>query len=152
MSDYLKNNPETIATACDHGGLDLKNHLTDHLKSLGFGILDLGTNTGDSVDYPDFAYKMADAIKSGAINRGILVCGSGIGISMAANRFSDVRAALIHDALSAKMCRLHNDANIICFGGRMIGQDTAVDCLNIFLNTDFEGGRHARRVDKLTVS
>jgi len=152
MSDLLKNNPETIAIACDHGGLDLKNHLTDHLKSLGFDILDLGTNTPDSVDYPDFAYKMADAIKSGAVSRGILICGSGIGISIAANRFSAVRAALIHDALSAKMCRLHNDANIICFGGRMIGQDTAVDSLNIFLNTDFEGGRHARRVDKLSVS
>jgi len=150
LSENKSPTPETIAIACDHAGLELKTRLKQQLQSLGFDVLDLGTNTPDSVDYPDFAFKMADTIKTGTARRGVLVCGSGIGISIAANRFPEVRAALIHDGLSAKMCRLHNDANVICFGGRMIGADIAADCLNIFLNTKFEGGRHARRVDKLT--
>jgi len=146
----MSSDTKTIAIACDHAGLELKAKLLDHLQSEGYEIVDLGTNTSESVDYPDFGYAMGDAIKTGKAARGVLVCGSGIGISIAVNRFPEVRAALIHDALGARMCRLHNDANVICFGGRMTGIEVALDSLNIFLNTEFEGGRHARRVDKLS--
>lgn len=139
-----------IAIACDHAGLDLKTLLKKQLDVLGMEVLDLGTNGPESVDYPDFGQAMGEAIKNGQANRGVLVCGSGIGISIAANRFPAVRAALIHDALGAKMSRVHNDANVICFGARMIGTEVANDCLNIFLNTEFEGGRHAARVNKLS--
>ncbi len=141
---------ETIAIACDHAGLEMKSALLEHLQSLGHSVLDLGTNSPDTVDYPDFGAAMGEAIKSGQVARGVLVCGSGIGISIAANRYPEVRAALIHDALGAKMCRLHNDANVICFGGRMTGMGVALDCLDIFLETEFEGGRHAARVAKFS--
>jgi len=141
---------ETIAIASDHAGYDLKSSLRDDLIDMGYDVLDLGTNSTDSVDYPDFGYAMAQALADRRAQRGVLVCGSGIGISIAANRHANVRAALVHDALGAKMCRLHNDANVICFGGRMIGADTASDCLKVYLETEFEGGRHARRVDKLS--
>ena len=141
---------KTIAIACDHGGIDLKANLMDELKSAGYEVLDLGTNGPDSVDYPDFAYALAQAIDDGKASRGVLICGSGIGISIAANRHKFIRAALIHDALGARMCREHNDANVIAFGARMIGVETARDCLKIFLQTEFEGGRHAGRVDKLS--
>ena len=119
------------------------------LTELGFAVLDLGANDTQSVDYPDFAYAMAAAVREGRANKGVLVCGSGIGISMAANRAPEIRAALIHDAFGARMARQHNDANVICFGGRSIGLDVARDCLRVFLETEFEGGRHARRVNKL---
>ena len=105
---------------------------------------------GRSENEGHFADKLAAAIRAGKASRGVLICGSGIGISMAANRHPEIRAALVHDALGARMSRLHNDANVICFGGRMIGADTARDCLNVFLQTAFEGGRHARRVGKLS--
>ncbi|NQU57538.1 MAG: ribose 5-phosphate isomerase B [Rhodospirillales bacterium] len=141
---------ETIAIASDHAGFELKGELKQVLSDLGFAVLDLGTDNKESVDYPDFGYAMAAALKQGKATRGVLVCGSGIGISIAANRHPVIRAALIHDALGAKMSRLHNDANVIVFGGRMIGPDLAQDCLQVFLETDFEGGRHARRVDKLS--
>ncbi len=140
---------ETIAIAGDHGGLGLKEELTRHLEGAGFDVLDLGTNATDSVDYPEFGFALAEAIKDGRAGRGVLVCGSGIGISIAANRYTEVRAALIHDVTGARLSRQHNDANVICFGGRMVGPDLATDCLDTFLNTDFEGGRHQRRVDKL---
>lgn len=141
--------PETIAIASDHAGVELKSSLKKDLGDLGFAVLDLGTEGAESVDYPDFADRIAAAIRAGKATRGVLVCGSGIGISIAANRHPEVRAALIHDALGARMSRRHNDANVICFGGRMIGADTASDCLKVFLATEFEGGRHARRVTKL---
>jgi len=140
----------TVAFACDHAGLPLKSQLLEELSGRGYEILDLGTNTSDSVDYPDFGFAMAKALEEGRAEIGVLVCGSGIGISIAANRYPNVRAALVHDALGARMCRQHNDANVICFGARMIGEDTAKDCLEIFLATEFEGGRHARRVGKLS--
>ena len=140
----------TIAFACDHAGLPLKTVLLDELTERGYETVDLGTNSTDSVDYPDFGFAMAKALDEGRAETGVLVCGSGIGISIAANRYPNVRAALVHDALGARMCRLHNDANVICFGSRMIGEDTAKDCLDIFLDTEFEGGRHARRVGKLS--
>lgn len=141
---------ETIAIAGDHGGIDLKSILKKELQDLGYAVLDLGTEGTESVDYPDFAYALATALRDGKAARGVLVCGSGIGIGIAANRFPGIRAALIHDAYGARMCRLHNDANVICFGGRTTGPDVAKDCLRIFLETGFEGGRHARRVEKLT--
>jgi len=141
---------KTIAIACDHGGYDLKMQLIPLLKAHGLKILDLGANGPESIDYPEFGYAMAAVISDGKTTRGVLCCGSGIGISIAANRHPEVRAALIHDALGAKLCRQHNDANVICFGGRTTGPDVALDCLEIFLNTQFEGGRHKCRVDKLS--
>ncbi len=141
---------ETIVIASDHPGFPLKSVLKQELADLGYGVLDLGTDGPQSVDYPDFAYSLAAAIKEGKAKRGVLVCGSGIGISMAANRHPEIRAAMVHDALGARMTRLHNDANVICFGARMIGQDVARDCLKVFLETEFEGGRHLRRVEKLS--
>ncbi len=141
---------ETIAIACDHGGIGLKNAIVEDLKTKGFEVLDLGCDSTDSVDYPDYAYKLAQAIKDGSAERGVVVCGSGIGISIAVNRFPEVRCALIHDSLGAKLCREHNNANVIAFGDRTTGVTTALDALNIFLTTEFEGGRHARRVEKLS--
>ena len=140
----------TIAIACDHGGYDLKMQLIPMLEARGLAILDLGTNSSKSVDYPEFGYAMASAIRDRKTDYGVLCCGSGIGISIAANRYPEVRAALVHDALGAKLCRQHNNANVICFGGRTTGPDVALDCLKIFLDTEFEGGRHERRVGKLS--
>jgi ribose 5-phosphate isomerase B len=140
---------DIIAIASDHAGFQLKSMLREELAELGFAVLDLGTDDTESVDYPDFAYAMSAAFRDGRTKRGVLVCGSGIGISMAANRNPEIRAALIHDSFGARMARLHNDANVICFGGRAIGFDVARDCLRTFLETEFEGGRHARRVEKL---
>ena len=141
---------DTIAIACDHGALALKTHMVTYLKDKGYDILDLGVNGPESVDYPDFGYKVAEAIKDGTVKRGILMCGSGIGISIAANRFTEIRCALVHDVTGARLTREHNDANVIAFGGRMIGPDLCEECVDTFLNTEFEGGRHQRRVDKLS--
>ena len=141
---------DTIAIACDHGAFALKEHLKAYAEEKGLSVLDLGVNGPDSVDYPDYGYAMAAALKDGKAGRGILLCGSGIGISIAANRHAHVRAALVHDVTGARLCREHNDANVIVFGGRMIGSDLAEECVDTFLNTDFEGGRHQRRVDKLS--
>ena len=141
---------KTIAIACDHGGIEMKELLVKDLAAFGWSVLDLGTDGPDSVDYPDFAVKLADALKSGKAQRGVLLCGTGIGISIAANRFEHVRAALVHDSFGARMCRQHNDANVLVMGGRTTGPEVARDCLKIFLETEFEGGRHARRVSKLS--
>jgi ribose 5-phosphate isomerase B len=119
------------------------------LEARGFLILDLGTNGSQSVDYPDYANAMAEAIRQGKAGRGVLICGTGIGISIAANRHPELRAALVHDAFGARLARQHNDANVIVFGGRTIGVEVAKDCLDLFLSTPFEGGRHAGRVAKL---
>jgi ribose 5-phosphate isomerase B len=142
---------ELIAVASDHGGYELKVTVKDQLIALGWNVLDLGADGPESVDYPDFGYAMARVLKEGKVRRGVLICGSGIGISIAANRFAEVRAALVNDALGTRLARQHNDANVICFGGRMIGADVARDCLRVFLETGFEGGRHQRRVDKLSL-
>jgi len=139
-----------IAIACDHAGYDLKSVLKEELAGLGYEVVDLGTDGPGSVDYPDYGYAVASALRNGKVDRGVLVCGSGIGISMAANRYPEIRAALIHDALGARLAREHNDANVICFGGRMVGADVARDCLKVFLATPFEGGRHVQRVAKLS--
>lgn len=139
----------TVALAADHAGFELKNLLRDELKSQGYDILDLGTNSSDSVDYPDFGRQLGEAVASGKAKYGVAVCGSGIGISIAANRIPGCRAALCTDSLMARLSRQHNDANVLALGARLIGPDTAKDCLKAFLATDFEGGRHERRVAKL---
>ena len=140
---------ESIAIAADHGGLVLKRTLTQILRKNGSDVLDLGTADEASVDYPDYAAKVVEAISDGRAERGILLCGSGIGMSIAANRHSGIRAALVHDVEMARLCRQHNDANILVMGGRMIDDETAIACLDAFLATAFEGGRHQRRVNKL---
>ena len=140
----------TIALASDHAGFELKESLKLKLKSEGYDVLDLGTGSNDSVDYPDYGAAMGKAIEQGDAGRGILVCGSGIGISIAANRNPAVRAALVQNGLAAKLARQHNDANVIALGARLIGIDTAIDCMEMFLATEFEGGRHQRRVDKMS--
>jgi ribose 5-phosphate isomerase B len=140
---------EAIAIASDHGGFALKEALKPELERQGFSVLDLGPNSNASVDYPDFANALAAALGDGRAQRGVLICGSGIGISIAANRHRHIRAALVHDALGARLCRQHNDANVLCLGERLIGVDVAKDCLKVFLTTDFEGGRHQNRVAKL---
>ena len=141
---------EKIAIASDHGGVSLKSAIIEDLENKGFDVLDLGCDGTESVDYPDYGYKLAQAIKDGTVKRGVVVCGSGIGISIAVNRYSEVRCALVHDALGARLAREHNNANVIAFGDRTTGATTALDALNVFLNTEFEGGRHERRVEKLS--
>ena len=138
---------DMIAIASDHGGFELKNALVEHLKKEGYNVADLGTHTADSVDYPDIAARMAEAIRNGEAERGILLCGTGIGISIAANRFPFIRAALVHDAFGARLCREHNNANVLVLGGRTTGPEVAFDCARFFLTTDFMGDRHARRVE-----
>ncbi|HKX07390.1 MAG TPA: ribose 5-phosphate isomerase B [Stellaceae bacterium] len=141
---------ETIAIAADHAGYDLKVELVPELKSLGFEVLDLGTNSRDPVDYPDFADALGRAIESGRATRGVLVCGTGIGIAIAANRHRAVRAGVCHDATTARLTRQHNDANVLALGSRIVGTEVAKDCLRAFLATEFEGGRHQRRVAKMS--
>jgi ribose 5-phosphate isomerase B len=141
---------ETVAVAADHAGFPLKETLKGDLAARGFNVLDLGTDGPASVDYPDFANRLADALKRGAARRGIVICGTGIGISIAANRHPGIRAALCHDGLTARLARQHNDANVLVLGGRLIGVETARDCLTSFIGTSFDGGRHVRRVAKLT--
>lgn len=140
---------KTVLIASDHGGLDLKEILKADLERKGVSVLDLGTHGNDPVDYPDYAYELAEAFKDGAADMGVLLCGTGIGISIAANRYAHIRAALVHDAFGAKMARAHNDANVLVMGGRVTGPEIARDCLDIFLSTPFDGGRHQRRVDKM---
>jgi ribose 5-phosphate isomerase B len=140
----------TIAVASDHAGFDLKEILKQDLQAAGYAVLDLGTNSTASVDYPDFGKAMGEAIASGKAEKGVLVCGSGIGISIAANRNPAVRAVLAHDATSARLSREHNDANVVAFGQRMTGIEVAREALKVFLQTAFEGGRHAGRVAKLS--
>lgn len=141
---------ETIVIACDHAGVDLKAELKRDLAARGFDILDLGTDGTASVDYPDFGYAAAEAVADGRATRGVIICGSGIGISIAANRHPKVRAALVHDGLTARLAREHNDAQIMALGARTTGIETAKDCLRIFLDTPFAGGeRHERRLAKL---
>ncbi|MGI9363323.1 MAG: ribose 5-phosphate isomerase B [Parasphingorhabdus sp.] len=138
-----------VAIASDHAAIEMKAALVQWLVDAGHVVNDLGPMTTDSVDYPDYGYKLANAIASGDADRGVALCGSGIGISIAANRNPACRCALVSEGLSAKLAREHNDANVIAMGARLIGIEVAKDCLNIFMNTEF-GGRHQRRVDKLS--
>jgi ribose 5-phosphate isomerase B len=139
-----------IAIAADHAGYEMKAALADHLRDGGRQVLDLGTNSADSVDYPDYGYRLAEAVADGRAEAGIALCGSGIGISIAVNRHPALRCALVSDGLSARLAREHNDANAIALGARLIGIETAKDCVDQFLSARFAGGRHQGRVDKLT--
>ncbi len=138
-----------IAIASDHAGLGLKTEIRRLLQSLEIEVEDLGPQDAKSVDYPDYAHLLARAVSDGRIERGILICGSGIGMSMAANRHPGVRAALCHDAYTAEMARRHNDANVLCIGERTTGPGVAEQIVRVFVGTDFEGGRHQRRVEKI---
>jgi ribose 5-phosphate isomerase B len=139
-----------IAIASDHAALALKDDLVAWLGEAGHAVTDLGPDGVDSVDYPDYGYKLAEAVAAGRAEFGVALCGSGIGISIAANRHPACRAALVSEPLSARLAREHNDANVIAMGARLIGVDMAKECITAFLATPFGGGRHERRVDKLT--
>lgn len=138
-----------IAVACDHGGLQLKRALVRYLASKGHEVIDFGTDTEESCDYPDYALPAAEAVAAGRCERGILVCGTGIGVSLVANKVPGIRCAHCHDTYSAKYTRLHNDANMLAFGQRVIGEGLMEEIVDVFLSTDFEGGRHQRRLEKL---
>ena len=140
---------DIVAVACDHGGFALKPAVIEVLREAGFDVLDLGTDSAESVDYPDFGQALAEAVVSGRAARGVVICGTGIGISIAANRFPEVRAAVCHDETTARLAREHNDANVLALGARITGPEVAKDCLRAFLRTPFGGERHERRVDKL---
>jgi len=142
--------PRTIALASDHAAVGLKAELAAWLTEQGHSVTDLGPDTAESVDYPDYGFKLADHVAAGGSEFGVALCGSGIGISIAVNRNPGCRCALVSDHLSASLSRQHNNANVIAMGARLIGIDTAKDCLATFLATPFEGGRHERRVAKLT--
>jgi ribose 5-phosphate isomerase B len=133
----------------DHAGFEMKEALKGYFDEHGIDVTDVGTHGTDPVDYPDFAHAVAQAVSDGEAERGVLVCGSGIGMAMAANKVDGVRAAMVTDPELARMMRLHNDANVITLGGRYIPQDVAEEILDAFFTTEFEGGRHQRRVDKI---
>lgn len=137
-----------IAIGCDHGGFELKNAVIDLLKSEGCEILDQGCYNTDSVDYPDFAKAVCRTVAAQEADRGILICGTGIGMSIAANRFNGIRAALCHELFTARMSREHNNANVLCLGARVIGPGLALEVVRTWLHTEFGGGRHQRRIDK----
>ena len=135
-----------IALGCDHGGIDLKQEVKQLLEQAGHTVNDLGCHSTESVDYPEFADKVCGAVIDGVSDRGILICGTGIGMSIAANRHRQIRAALCHDAVTARMSREHNDANILCLGARVLGVSVALDIVQVWLETAFAGGRHLRRI------
>lgn len=139
-----------IAIGCDHGGFEHKNAIAEHLKERGFEVTDFGIHENKSVDYPEIALKLANSVASGENTLGILVCGTGIGMSIAANKVNGIRAAAVSDHFSAKYTRLHNNANILCLGGRVIGVGTALELADLFVDTEYEGGRHQKRLDMIT--
>ena len=138
-----------LGIAADHAGLELKTALSAELEKRGISVRDFGTSTNASCDYPDFAHAVGRAIESGEVERAILVCGTGVGMSIAANRHAAVRAVVCSEPLSARMARQHNDANVLCIGARVVGAGTAIDIVDAFLGGTFEGGRHATRVAKI---
>ena len=135
--------------ATDHAGVDLKDYTVELLKAKGHEVVDLGPFDKERVDYPDYAVKVSQSVLADTTSQGILICGSGIGMSMAANRFHGIRAALCHDAYTAQVAREHNDANILCFGERIVGRGVAESIIDSWLNSSFEGGRHCGRVEKI---
>jgi len=139
-----------IALACDHGGFSLKEVIKSYLEELSIEYVDYGTYSEESVDYPDFAYRAAKAIVEGEADRGIFICGTGIGISIAANKVRGIRAALCYNVYAAEMSRRHNDANVLCLGGRVLGTELAKRIVKTWLETPFEGGRHQRRIEKIS--
>ena len=138
-----------IVLGADHGGVELKNQLADKLRRGGHSVEDLGTDGASSVDYPDFAHAVASCVAADTADRGILVCGTGIGMSIAANKVDGIRAALVHDVTTARLAAQHNNANVLCLGGRVLGAVTVVECIQAWLETDFET-RHQNRLDKIT--
>jgi len=138
-----------IALGCDHGGLDLKKEIFQLLEQAGHTVNDVGCFSDQSVDYPEFADKVCTAVIEGASDRGILICGTGIGMSIAANRHRQIRAALCHEAVTARMSREHNDANVLCLGARVLGLSIAMDIVRVWLETEFAGGRHLRRISMM---
>ncbi len=138
-----------IIIGCDHGGLNLKNKVVEHLKEIGYEVEDVGTYTSDSVDYPIYAKKVAHAVADGKYEKGIIICGTGIGVSIVANKVKGIRASLCGDTFSAKATRQHNNSNILCMGERVIGAGLALDIVDIWLTTEYEGGRHQRRIDMM---
>ena len=141
---------ERIAIASDHAAIDMKAALVAHMEELGHEVFDLGPGGIESVDYPDYGYKLAEAVASGDVDRGIALCGSGIGISIAVNRHPGCRCALVSEPLSARLAREHNDANVLAMGARLIGLDMAKTCIDVFLAAPYGAGRHQRRVEKLS--
>lgn len=141
-----------VLIACDHGGIELKQQLAGDLASWGCEVVDLGVNEPTSVDYPEYALKLGRGVVAGDGELGVLVCGTGIGMSIAANKVPGIRAAMVGDEYSARMARQHNDANVICLGGRVLGPDRARAILKAFLDAEFEGGRHQRRLDLITAA
>jgi len=136
-----------IALGCDHGGIELKQEVKDLLQKAGHTVNDVGSYSKESVDYPEFADKVCNAVTEGVSERGILICGTGIGMSIAANRHRQIRAALCHDAVTSRMSREHNDANVLCLGARVLGISVALDIVQVWLETEFAGGRHLRRIN-----
>lgn len=136
-----------IAIGCDHGGFVLKAEILNYLKSIDVDVVDVGCDSSQSVDYPEFAQKVCSFVKEGGCERGILICGTGIGMSMAANKVQSIRAALCHEPFSARMSREHNDANVLCLGERVTGVALAMDIVDVWLKTEFSGGRHLRRIE-----
>lgn len=139
-----------IAVGSDHRGTGVKTHIIDAVRALGHEAEDCGANTDESVDYPDYASRVAQAVSDGTVDRGILICGTGIGMCIVANKFDGVRAAPVHDDLTAQMSRQHNDANIVCLSADLIGEQVLDRLIEIWLKTEFEGGRHQRRLDKIS--
>ena len=139
-----------IAIASDHGGFNLKESMIAHLLNTGWEVDDLGPHNGSAVDYPDYGIKLAEAVAEKKVERGIVICGTGIGMSIVVNRYPGIRGTLCSDLFTAKLCREHNDSNILIMGGRVIGVGLAAEIVNTWLNTPFEGGRHQRRLDKIT--
>ena len=139
-----------IAIACDHGGLNLKNKVISHLEKNGYEIVNFGTDTFDSCDYPDHALPAAEAVASGECEKGIVICSTGIGVSIVANKVPGVRCAHCHDTYCAEFTRLHNNSNMLALGENVVGEGYALKIVDAFLNTEFEGGRHERRVNKIT--
>jgi ribose 5-phosphate isomerase B len=138
-----------VAIAADHGGYTLKEEIKQYLESAGIEYQDFGCHSEDSVDYPDYALPVAEKVAKGEFDRGILICGTGIGMSIAANKIDGVRCALVHDCFTAKATREHNDSNVLAMGARVIGPGHALEVAKIWLGTEFEGGRHQRRIDKI---
>jgi ribose 5-phosphate isomerase B len=139
-----------IAVGSDHRGFEVKRRVLMSLQQLGHEVLDLGTHSRDSVDYPDFAFQVAQAVADGRAQRGVLICGTGIGMCIAANKVKGVRAAPCHDSITAEMSRRHNDANVLCLSADLLGEELIERMVRIWLETEFENGRHARRVEKIT--
>ena len=139
-----------VAIGADHAGVNIKEDIIHIIKELGMDVIDLGCDCSDSVDYPDYAIPVAEKVASGEADRGILICGTGIGMSIAANKVSGIRCALVHDLFSAKATRLHNDSNVLAMGERIIGPGLASEIAKVWLETEYEAGRHAKRVNKIT--